>query len=95
MILLALAGPLLDLLEEESVLLSELRAESLVEHLDDRGQRRFVVLRLPRSDFRRALDVLSLAFLHHDCAREHALQPVVLERHLITHLDDRRVTIER
>ena len=26
---------------------------------------------------------------------EHPLQPVVLERHLVSHLDDRRVAIER
>ena len=33
--LLAIAGLLLDLLEEEAVLLGKLRAETLVQHLDD------------------------------------------------------------
>ena len=30
-----------------------------------------------------------------DRAREHPLQAVVLQRHLVAHLDDRRVAIER
>ena len=60
-----LAGLLLDLLEEEPVLLGELRAEALVQHLDDLGQRRLLVLRLAGADIGRALDVLRLALLQH------------------------------
>ena len=47
-------GLFADLLEEETIFVGEVRAESVVEYLDDFGQRYFLILGLARTNVCRA-----------------------------------------
>ena len=92
---IAVASFFLDLIEEDTVFLRELRPEALVQDLDDLREGRLLVLRLPGAGFGRGLDVLRFAVRYIDGTRVHARQPIVLKRHLVAHPDHRVVAIDR
>ena len=84
-------GALLDLLEEQAVLVGEVRAEAVVEALDDLRERGRVLLGVARADLLRACDVHAGLLGDGDHARRDALQAVVLELHVVAEVDRRAV----
>ena len=79
---LALDGLFLNLVKEELVGLGEVRAEALVEDVDEFGELDLLIF-LPGADVTRAFERLAVAGVEIDLAFADLLQPVVLQLNLV------------